>query len=63
MMGLVLTRQVGEEVNVGDLLKIKVLKISGSEVRLHFDAPPEVRVMRAEIDDLDPRNQSKTDAA
>lgn len=61
-MGLVLTRNEGEVVNVGEVLKIKVLKISGNQVRLHFDAPPEVRVMRAEIDLGKPRTE-QTDAA
>ncbi|MBF7143511.1 carbon storage regulator CsrA [Pseudomonas sp. hsmgli-8] len=46
---LVLTRVVGEEIIIGDNIRLKVLSVSGSQVRLGVDAPREVEVHRAEI--------------
>jgi len=46
---LVLTRKVGEEILIGDSIKIKVIEISGSKVRLGIDAPAEMRIYREEI--------------
>ena len=46
---LVLTRKVGEEILIGDSIKIKVIEISGSKVKLGIDAPAEMRIYREEI--------------
>ena len=46
---LVLSRRVGEEVCVGPGVTIRVLETRGNSVRLAFDAPAEVRVLRAEL--------------
>jgi len=46
---LVLTSLVGEEIIIGDSIRLKVLSVSGSQVRLGVDAPREVEVHREEI--------------
>lgn len=46
---LVLTREIGETFNIGDDITVKVLGISGNQVRLGIDAPQQVRIHRAEV--------------
>lgn len=46
---LVLTRKVGESIRVGADVRIIVTKISGDRVRLVFDAPKSVNIVRTEI--------------
>jgi carbon storage regulator len=47
---LVLSRKSGESICVGHDIVIKVIKVSGSTVRLAFDAPAEVTIHRGEIE-------------
>lgn len=46
---LVLSRDKGESVMVGDNVKITVLEIRGNKVRLGIEAPREVSVNRMEV--------------
>ena len=46
---LILTRRISESVIIGDNVKITVLGVKGSQVRLGIDAPKEVSVHREEI--------------
>jgi carbon storage regulator len=46
---LVLTRKVGERIQLGDQITVTLVKINGNIVRLGIDAPPEVPVMRQEL--------------
>lgn len=46
---LILTRKVGEAINIGDDIKITVLGIQGQQVRLGIVAPQSVAVHREEI--------------
>jgi carbon storage regulator len=46
---LVLTRKSGESVQIGDAITVKVLSISGSQVKLGFSAPVEVPIRREEL--------------
>jgi carbon storage regulator len=46
---LVLTRVVGEEIIIGDTIRLKVLSVNGSQVRLGVAAPRDVEVHRSEI--------------
>jgi carbon storage regulator len=46
---LVLTRKVGEEIVIGDDIRITVVTIQGNKVRLGVAAPEEVVVDRQEI--------------
>ena len=48
---LVLARRVGEEIVIGDDIRVTVLEVRGSQVRLGISAPKSVRVLRQEIED------------
>lgn len=49
-MCLVLTRKVGEEVVIGNNVRICVVSVEGRRVRLSFDAPRNVEINRAEVE-------------
>lgn len=46
---LVLSRRVGEEIVVGDHIRVRVLAVEGSRVRVGIEAPASVRVDRSEV--------------
>ena len=46
---LIFTRKVGEAVIIGNDVKITVLHVKGSQIRLGIDAPSTVTVHREEI--------------
>lgn len=48
-MMYVLARHEGEEIVIADIIRIKVLSVTGKIVRLGIDAPREVPVKRAEL--------------
>ena len=45
---LVLSRKVGERVVIGDQIVVTVLEVKGRQVRLGFEAPPEIQIWRGE---------------
>ena len=46
---LLLTRQLGEKIRIGDDVKITIVEVKGNHVKLGIDAPPSVKVHREEI--------------
>jgi carbon storage regulator len=46
---LVLSRKLGERVVIGGGITVTVVEVKGNRVRLAFDAPEEVRILRAEL--------------
>ena len=46
---LIMTRRLGESINIGDNIKVSVLGVSGRQVRLGIDAPSDVVVHREEV--------------
>jgi len=46
---LVLSRKLGENIRVGDDIKVTVLEVRGGQVKLGIDAPTEVQVHRQEV--------------
>jgi len=46
---LVLSRNVGEALIIGDNIRVTVLKISGDQVRLGIAAPENISVHREEV--------------
>lgn len=46
---LVLSRQVGQRIQIGDQIEVTVVRIGQGVVRIGVDAPSDVPVMREEI--------------
>jgi carbon storage regulator len=46
---LVLTRRIGESIQIGDDIKLTVLAVQGQTVRMGIEAPKSIRVHREEI--------------
>jgi carbon storage regulator len=46
---LVLTRKPGEELLIGDDVRVRVLEVIGQKVRIGITAPRDVAVHRAEV--------------
>jgi carbon storage regulator len=46
---LVLSRKPGEQVVLGNGVTLTVVEVRGERVRLAFDAPAQVRILRAEL--------------
>lgn len=49
---LVLTRKVGERIQIGDEIIISVIRVQNGKVRVGIEAPDNVRVRRDELNDL-----------
>jgi carbon storage regulator len=49
---LVLSRKVGEEIVIGDNIRVTVVGVRGNQVRLGFSAPPDVAIHRSELREL-----------
>jgi len=46
---LVLSRKLGEKVVIGNGITVTVVEVKGNRVRLAFDAPDDVRILRGEL--------------
>lgn len=46
---LILTRKPGESIYIGDGIKVTIVEVKGSQIRIGIDAPSEVRIYREEI--------------
>jgi carbon storage regulator len=57
---LVLSRKESQRIRLGDQIVITIVKISGDKVRVGIDAPPDVLVLR---DELEPRTRPMGEAA
>lgn len=51
---LVLTRKRGERVLIGSTMSVVVLEVQGNRVKLGFDCPRDVPVLREELDSAIP---------
>jgi len=48
-MMLILTRKLGEQIAIGDDIRITLLEIKGSQAKLGIEAPQSVGIYRSEI--------------
>lgn len=48
-MALVLSRNIGESICIGDDIKISILDVRGNQVRIGLEAPRNISVDREEI--------------
>lgn len=55
---LVLSRKATERIRLGDNIVVTVVRVSGDRVRLGIEAPPDVLVLR---DELQPRKSPEQD--
>lgn len=62
---LVLSRRQSEKIKLGDSIVVTVVRLAGDKVRLGIEAPADMLVLRAELDDqpLEDRPLDVTDAA
>jgi carbon storage regulator len=56
---LVVSRKPGEKVVIGEKITLTVVEMKGNQVRLAFDAPAQVRILRGEL--KSGKNQSETE--
>jgi len=55
---LVLSRKESEKIKLGDDIVLTIVRVSGDRVRLGIDAPPELLILRAELDPADANTAS-----
>lgn len=59
---LILTRNQGESINIGEAVTITVLGTKGGQVRLGIQAPKQIKVLRSELlDRKAPDSESRND--
>ncbi len=63
---LVLSRKIGESIQIAGGIRVTVTEVRGGRVRLSIEAPADVRVLRKEIADIvakpsEPEIQSDSD--
>ena len=46
---LVLTRKIGEAIQIGDGVSVEVIEVRGGRVRLGISAPNDVKITRTEL--------------
>lgn len=46
---LILTRKLGEKINIGDDITVTLIEIKGSQVKLGIEAPRNIEIHRQEI--------------
>lgn len=50
---LVLSRKTGESIQIGSDIRVIVVSVSNGRVKLGFEAPDDVRILRSEVKDRD----------
>lgn len=51
---LVLTRKLGEQIQIGDEIQVTVTQLKGDRVRLGIAAPREIAISRSELGSHEP---------
>ena len=60
---LVLSRKEGERIRLGDSIVLTVIRVTGDKVRVGIEAPPDVLVLREELEPFDEQPQDPKRAA
>ncbi|MBM4069870.1 MAG: carbon storage regulator CsrA [Planctomycetes bacterium] len=47
---LVLSRRVGEKIKIGNDVLVTIIAVTGNQVRIGIDAPPEMTILREELE-------------
>ena len=55
---LVLSRRKNESVFINDNIKVMVVEVINGKVRLGFECPPEVKILRSELRDSPPKTKN-----
>ena len=55
---LLLSREPRQTITIGDDITIVVKRINGQRVQLAIQAPPELRILRGELDERDERSEA-----
>lgn len=58
---LILTRRIGESLQIGDDITLTVLAVKGNQVRIGVVAPKDVAVHREEVSDREDRQAVEGD--
>jgi carbon storage regulator len=56
-----LTRRVGESIDIGSDITVKVIAVYGTQIRLGIEAPKDVSVARTELNEEKTQTASKGD--
>ena len=59
---LVLSRRENERIRLGESIVITVVRLSGDKVRLGIEAPPDVVVLREELEPYGPPGMAEAPA-
>ncbi len=61
---LFLTRKIGESVVINDNIEVTIVEVRGRSIKLGFDFPPNVTVLRRELyDKIQDENRAAAEAA
>ena len=61
---LFLTRKIGESVVINDNIEVTIVEVRGRSIKLGFDFPPDVTVLRRELyDKIQDENRAAAEAA
>ena len=60
---LVLTRKIGEQLQIGDDVVVTIVRIGDGGIRIGIEAPPEYSIVREELMAGDPEPQPAVEPA
>jgi carbon storage regulator len=59
---LVISRKTGEEIQIGDSIKITIVNVDKGVVRLGIDAPKDIPIRRIELNTIDETKKTYSDS-